>query len=385
MHRFLVAAVALSAASCGFGFGLDPQCASCDPSIKAQEALQRDQQAYDSMEAQLTRGRQSFLSKAYSYPRAAGNAFFFYSFPGWDAVLHRFEPVTGQRTDYAFSIGSGADGANYRASERWVVTAQRDGLTVTYIAYDTTQPKREGGRLVVDAPKSEERWWAYAISGDAVFLVTREPDSSTLWLNRWVVGGTLERLFSIQQATHSTLGEFLDFDVDGDTLVFIEGGRLWRGSIANRTAQWLHNEKEISGSVDFSDDAVLWEGADGLHAFWTTTGQSVDVSKLINESSYRFNDTFPTIHRYDGDFTRWQDWVVYEAASGIFAFHLKSMEIRPVVLAPRVSDVRITYRYPVALKSGALFVTGLESSSGSVGADGPIYRVDLAAALQVTR
>ena len=45
-------------------------------------------------------------------------------------------------------------------------------------------------------------------------------------------------------------------------------------------------------------------------------------------------------------------------------------------------EVRIDYRYPVALDSGKLYVTGLESTSGAVGAEGPIYQVDLTSVLR---
>ncbi len=55
--------------------------------------------------------------------------------------------------------------------------------------------------------------------------------------------------------------------------------------------------------------------------------------------------------------------------------------VSPVLLEPamgRVSTVRVTYGAPLVLGNGTLLVTGLESASGAVGVEGPVYRVDLA-------
>ncbi len=37
--------------------------------------------------------------------------------------------------------------------------------------------------------------------------------------------------------------------------------------------------------------------------------------------------------------------------------------------------MRVDYRYPVALDNGTAFVTGLTSTDGAVGADGPTYKI----------
>jgi hypothetical protein len=42
----------------------------------------------------------------------------------------------------------------------------------------------------------------------------------------------------------------------------------------------------------------------------------------------------------------------------------------------------IEYRDPIVLANGVLFTTGLTSQTGSTGADGPVYRVDLDQVLQ---
>ena len=37
----------------------------------------------------------------------------------------------------------------------------------------------------------------------------------------------------------------------------------------------------------------------------------------------------------------------------------------------------VNYRYPVALDDGTAFVTGLTSTDGATGADGPTYKLNL--------
>jgi hypothetical protein len=53
-----------------------------------------------------------------------------------------------------------------------------------------------------------------------------------------------------------------------------------------------------------------------------------------------------------------------------------------VLLPPASGDVDVQYRYPVALANGELFVTGLTSTDGATGADGPTYVIDLATLLE---
>ena len=68
--------------------------------------------------------------------------------------------------------------------------------------------------------------------------------------------------------------------------------------------------------------------------------------------------------------------------AGTETLYLRSkavLDARPILLEPHEAEVRIEYRYPTIVDSGALFVVGLTSTSGSVGADGPVYQVSGAA------
>jgi hypothetical protein len=74
--------------------------------------------------------------------------------------------------------------------------------------------------------------------------------------------------------------------------------------------------------------------------------------------------------------------VIYIGNMGVFAYDIKADKITPLLLSPVRADLRIDYRYPVALDNGELFVTGLTSTSGATGADGPTYKLDLRAIVQ---
>jgi hypothetical protein len=63
--------------------------------------------------------------------------------------------------------------------------------------------------------------------------------------------------------------------------------------------------------------------------------------------------------------------------SGIFSYEMSADVVTPILLDPRLEPPeRLTYRYPQIVRSGDIFVQGLFSESGAVGADGPIYRVE---------
>ena len=98
---------------------------------------------------------------------------------------------------------------------------------------------------------------------------------------------------------------------------------------------------------------------------------------MIEAADYEINETFASSHLYYQDPTRWRDYIIYVANSGLFAYNMRSHEVTPILLEPRTPDLRIVYRYPRVTESGILLVTGLTSTSGAVGADGPVYQVDL--------
>ncbi len=309
------------------------------------------------------------------------NALFWKTYPGFAPILHRHD-AGGATLDFGFSIGAGDDN-NYRATEDLVVTAERAGGNILYHAYDAHSASKELRVGTFPAPSDEQKWFAFAVSGTTVYVITT-PSGTTTGHTIWtftlgsdpVATGTLESL-------GMQVGELLDFDVDGNTMMVVESGRLWRCDLAAKTAKMMGNKTEISGAVNFSADGVVWEDATGLKFFDYGAASLRDVSQELHDSPYKINATFKDAHYFysattGANFGRWRDWVLYTGNSGIFAYDLKSKAVEPVLLDTESEENgRIAYRYPLALDNGAAFIVGLTSSSGSVGADGPVYQTDL--------
>lgn len=281
---------------------------------------------------------------------------------------------------YAFTIGSG-DFANYRASDALVVTAITSGSRVEYRAYDPAQPEQLIASTSLGSPSSGARWYSYAVDGSTAYIVDDSVAGATTLL-RWnpAQGSTTTTVLTLESAG-ATIGSFADFGVSGDTMVFLESGRVWTLNLTTRQAVWLRNMQQASGTVNFDAAGVLFDTNDGISYYSTSSEMISEVSSAIDANDYRLTCDRPSSHHYAHDFAKWGDWMIYGASAGIFAFNLRTQVIRPVLLEEGGPPF-ITYRYPTVLTSGVLFVVGLTSQSGSTGADGPIYRVDLNVALQ---
>jgi hypothetical protein len=293
-----------------------------------------------------------------------------------------------QTVDYQFGIGAG-DGANVRISSALIVTASRDNDGVVYRAYDPASPNVLLGSATFAAPGDEQKWWAYAADGTNAYVVTadavRAGAAHTVW--RFAPPGQPAALFTLEEAG-LTPGEILDLGVEGNTMVLVESGRLWAIDLATKHATSLHDQTEVTGTVWIEDDGIAWEEARGLFFFSHATGETRDVSEELIGAAYRLNASYPDSHRFyaastQRNFTRFGDWLVYTANFGIFAYNVTSRAIVPVLLeTPQADGARVSYRYPLALTNGHLFVVGLMSTSGSVGADGPVFEIDLNVALR---
>ena len=337
----------------------------------------RDVAAYDALAASLEANRTQFLDEEADELVAEDNWLFWLQFPGFDPTLHGYDSASGARLDYAFPIGSG-DEYNFRASPELVVTAVRDGDEIIYSAYRAGSAMELVSQASFAAPSDEQRWYAYAVDHEVIYvMLVNSPEIPQKTLMRWQPGAAPQPVTTLE----SIDGEFWDFDVEGNTMLFIEGGRLWHLDLATKQAEWLENETEISGNVNFESDGVLFESAAGPFFYRWPSRELVDIGAIIASSPYQLNATFPISHHYEEGLTRWGDYAIYIGYSGVFALHLTTHDIAPVLLEPRSTSPRIEYRHPAVLDNGTLFVTGLTSESGSVGADGPVYAVDLPSAL----
>ena len=339
----------------------------------------QDIEHYEEVIAELENTRVEFLGEEATELYSYGNRLFWLRMDTWSPTLHSWDATTDTRVNCSFSIGSG-DRYNYRASLDSVATAEEAGMGVVYHVYDIGAPGTEITTVEFDAPSDEQRWWAYDVDGTTLYVVVTGEETG---LYRVPAGGTPEMMTTFESAG-CAVAEFWDFAVEGNTMIFIESGRIWRFDLPSNTATWLGNETQISGAVNFGSDGVMYEVYTGYghrtYLYRYDTRETVDLSEAIAASGYQLNETFASTHLYYEGYTRHRDWMVYIGSGGVHGYHLYRGDVEPLLLSPR-GDVRIDYRYPVVLDNGMLFVTGLTSTSGATGADGPVYRVDVSSIL----
>jgi hypothetical protein len=323
--------------------------------------------AWNAKVAELDARRSAFLGKQVQDLAPAGSTLYWYDTTNFDFKLMRWD---GQaKLGYTFSIGRGDD-HNYRASQHIVVTADGSSQDVAYRAYSASSPNQLIDQVTL--PKSVgAKWHAYAVDSQSVYIMH---DTA---LKKWQPGsGTLTTVTTLASAGVQA-GEFWDFGVAGNTMVFIESGRVWSMDLAANRATWLMNMTEAAGHVDFRPDGVLFDTATGLSFYDYAQSKLVDIKAKIDANPLKLSDVYTTAAKFDTDFTRYKQHAIYIGNMGVFAYDIKADKITPLLLSPVRADLRIDYRYPVALDNGLLFVTGLTSTSGATGADGPTYQVDL--------
>lgn len=341
--------------------------------------------SYDGLVASQEARRTRFGGEEIGEMYPAGDTIYWLEYRDWDPTLHGLDTATGASADDGVDYATPLrfDTLNVRVDPDAVAYAEPVGGSVTYHVYAAGKPNQEITTVTVPAPTDEQRWWAYALDGTDLYLVvTGAPDTE---LYRVPSGGSPELVTTLESAG-CDVAEFWDFGVDGDTMVFIESGRIWTLDLAANRAEWLGNDKQVQGTVDFADDGILFTAYDGsLDVPWffdTSTGELTNVAEQIAAQTFTVPESTDSAFWYYQDIARWRDWFVYGGNTGIFAFQPSTGAIVPVLLEPRTADLRVVYRYPVVTENGHLYVTGLESTSGSVGADGPIWEVDLASLLE---
>ena len=352
------------------------------PGSGAADRQAADIAAYEALQAQLDAHRTQALPKSATLAQAVGNRLFYLTFQTFDPALHSLLPATSEQRTYGFAIGSG-DRYNYQANGSLVVTAEARGGTAVYSAYRADAEATLVGQLEVPAPADEQRWWAYgvdqAVGGTAVYVVTTGARTT---LNRWVPGqATALEPVLVLEDTGAQVGEFWELGVDDRTVLFVESGRLWRLDLVTKRSVWLNRDAtEVNGTVTFGRDGVFYTSAAGPH-YVAADGTLVDIAARLKAASYRLNETYAAAHHYSQDLTNHGQIAVYVGNHGLFAYDLPGDRVWPILLNPR-GDVRVDYRRPTVMDDGTLFVTGLQSTSGAVGAEGPVFTVPAAAWLR---
>ena len=332
---------------------------------------------YQAMVQQLDGKRTQFLPTGTRAPAAVGHELFWADYSGnASPPLSSYNEQSGATVTYGFSIGDAtSDDVNYRASDDLVVTTDESNV---YLAYSASQPQQVLGQFSLTPPEDEQKWWAYAVDGTTVYVLTT---GSSTELMRWQPGDAAPTtLFALEDAGIS-VGELWDFDVIGNSAVIIEGGAVWHLDLTARTSVRIpaQNQLDPSNPISFDDHGVLYTTQGGLAGdllyYSLASGTLTDVSAAIAASSFQINSTFAQVHYYDSGGVLDGEDILYIGENGMFTFDLTSSVVTPLLLSPDQLGLRIDYRSPSQLTSGDIYVVGLTSTDGATGVDGPLYKI----------
>lgn len=328
----------------------------------------------DDMRVELDRHRSEFLPKQADEHFAAGARLYWLQSGTLIPTLRSVNVVTGEQIAYGFSIG--VDGSNfaYKASEQMVATVTQRGQVLTYSAYAAGERKALLGEFDVPAPTDEQRWWPFCVDGNTMYFADNVGGGHVY---RWAPNqATPQEVLQLAPAGIN-LGVLLELGVENGQLLVLESGRLWSINLATRQARWLKNRQEAD-QISFDSSGILFRTPEGL--FFedaTSPGSLRNVSAEIMQIQSPVVDS-EWAHRDDEQQAALNNGqVIYVGWSGVFVYGLSNHTVKPVLLEPSfaVTGQRIDYRNPQLTSDGSLFVTGLQSESGALGAEGPVYRV----------
>ena len=343
---------------------------------------------YQALVQQLDANRTQFLPTGIRTPASVGQLLFWAEYgDNSSPPLSSYDEQSGAQVTYGFSIGDATTGdVNYRASADLVVTTDMSNV---YQVYSTSKPQQLLGQFSLTPPDDEQKWWAYAVDGTTVYVLTT---GSSTELLRWQPGDAAPTtLFALEDAG-ITVGELWDFDVAGTSAVIIESGAVWHLDLTTRRSVRIpaQNQLDPSNPISFDDAGVLYSAlggsSDDLLYYSLASGTLTDVSAAIAASSFQINSTFSQVHYYNsggtldranslGSGSAVAPNIVYIGENGMFRFDLASSKVTPILLSPDQVGLRIDYRAPSPLASGDIYVVGFTSTDGASGVDGPLYKV----------
>jgi hypothetical protein len=331
----------LALIGCGGGGGEDGD-------VQTQE---EDLAEYESLRTELEGKREVFLEGPAQDFTAAGNTLFWVEAAAGNPLLHSYDAASKQTTNYTFKV---------------YLTGPS--------AYAVGQDMQSLGKLTLPAPPFGQKWWAYSVDGDNLYVMILDNADSKFHLKRWAPGDAdmTEVLILDDLIAPNVMGEFHNFAVSGTTLIFDEGNRIWLAELTDAKAKFAKNEKRV-GFADFEKGGAVYNEGSELWRYDVASDARENLSDKIRNNDYRINKTFEAGH-HPMDSTTWAKYnstIFYVANYGIFAYNIDSNTVQPMLLNAR--DNSVVYRYPTVLANGTLFVKGLESSSGATGADGPTF------------
>jgi hypothetical protein len=265
------------------------------------QTQEEDIEEYILLTRELELRRTEFAGEKADEIQSIGDRLFWLEFPGWDPVLRSFAVAADKTVAYDFWIGGG-EAYNYRASDDAVMTAIPDGDVVLYRLYAIDDPDTLLAEVELPNPAGEQRWYAYAVDGTTAYLVDTEEGHD---LMRFGPGSALEPVLDLETDAGVDVGIFWEFGIEGSTMIFVESGRIWELDLGTGVAQWLGNEQEVSGTVDFDVDGAAFGAANGLFYFDYASKTLTDITQRITDNPYRLNETFASAHLHaGGGFTR---------------------------------------------------------------------------------
>lgn len=349
--------------------------ASCGPSVprhpgaevpESQEALQqsRDQVSYEDLRMSLQRqASPAAVDGNATYLSSSDHAVYWLLFATYTPTLYRLAPGASEAVAYGFSVGSDED-YNYRASDSLVVSAASG--TSEYTAYQADQAHDVVGRWQPPPPRSGQKWWSYAVYGNVAYALIEDGDETQIW--RWQPPQAATPLLTIA-ARDAGLGEITDIGVDESQLIILARTGLWVLDLETQALRRAHVPKELGRHVSMSEGAIVFEtntpASVDVHSLDRGSLDPTDLSAMQRASSYRLFETYPTSHYIDEHgFTRWRDWVIYSAFSGIFALNLETGATQPLLLETLQGSVDgcDALTDPVSTRRGALFVRCLSAT-----------------------
>lgn len=302
---------------------------------------------------------------------------------GFSAILHARRYPGEQEVVSAVPIGDEQTPPNFAISESLAMTARTSGTDAIYtvLRLDTGTVLDELKLTMPDAAKYD----AYAVFGEEAYVVVEAQD---LAVYAWTPGSTTATAIGTIGATGATLGAWAGFLVTEDTegvrrLIAIGSGGTYSIDLATMQATRIPLPvMPIEGGINEHGIAAR----DGEEIWWFGWN-ATEVRAIHDElaaSTYLLNSTYSHAH-LPGSGTASQDITIdgttifYRSNSGVYAYDTGAMTVTPILLDDldyAGTGVLVTYT-GLGFGDGGLFVTGLESMSGSIGSDGPTYRVAL--------
>ncbi len=340
-------------------------------------SVEEDIEQYESLKNQLSAGASVFVSGAAQDFRVAGNKLYWIDASVGAPRLLSYDDDTDSKLAYGFqpyltgpNNPNPVDNLNYAATASAIASTNHPDSTNVYRA-GVEQELLFGPTL--PAPPYGQKWWAYALEGEALFVALTVDDDYVV--RKWLPGSAQPADIANLSAliAPNVMGEFHNFAVSGDKLIFSEGARIWMVDLPGAEARWVQNDERATGA-DFDANGVVYSQHEVFWRYdWETDSRTELSGRML--TGYHMNATFYQAHHPTRD-TLWykhNDTIVYVANSGLFSFDMVQGTVRPVLLDER--DNSRVYRTPKVLENGTLFVKSLESQSGSIGADGPTLRV----------